>query len=255
VVPGSVDAGSIDARNADAGSCVKDPSTPHDEDGDQLDDACDPCPLIPDQASLDRDSDGIPDACDVDVAGAPDRVWLFHGFADQPTWANSPSAGDHDRLRITAPGGDDDESTELVLPLSSAGRVFNSFRVSISISVESLVTSAEVVALGLRVAGGRADDSLFCTIYQDLRPREDPSFGMEDTFGFYDVVGYPWVAGAQYTIALERHDDVYTCQVDGPAGPARRVLTSQVTPATGAAVSITAFAVTATLDWVYVLGP
>src|SRR6185295_16034942 len=191
-----------------------------------------------------------------DPPGSRDRVWMFQGFTDPPIWANWPPAVDHDHLRVTAPGGDNDESIELVLPLSSTGRVFNNFRVSISIKVESLVASAEVADLGIRVAGGRSEELLFCTIYQDLHPLGHPSFGLNDTFDLFDGGDYPWAAGAEYTLALELHDNVYTCHVNGPNGVSQtRSLVSQVTPVTGAAVSITAYAVTATMDWVYVIGP
>ena len=64
---------------------VPPPCTPigHDEDGDDLDDACDPCPHVsayddPD-ADKDDDRDGVGDGCDPEP-GAPNvRLW-FDGF-------------------------------------------------------------------------------------------------------------------------------------------------------------------------------
>jgi hypothetical protein len=51
----------------------------HDEDKDDLDDACDPCPYSPTNDG-DFDGDGIADTCDPDTS-TPNRVLLFDGFA------------------------------------------------------------------------------------------------------------------------------------------------------------------------------
>jgi hypothetical protein len=50
-------------------------SLDHDEDGDGLPDATDPCPHVPGDAT-DTDGDGVGDDCDVD-AGTPDQHWLL----------------------------------------------------------------------------------------------------------------------------------------------------------------------------------
>jgi hypothetical protein len=61
---------------ADAASvCVE---IGHDEDGDGLDDACDPCPFDRNNDG-DADNDGIAFACDPDPT-APNKVLLFAGF-------------------------------------------------------------------------------------------------------------------------------------------------------------------------------
>ncbi len=61
--------------NPDAELCT---GIGHDEDGDLLDDACDPCPF--DSASSpDGDDDGIADSCDPEPT-VPSQLLLFDGF-------------------------------------------------------------------------------------------------------------------------------------------------------------------------------
>jgi hypothetical protein len=55
----------------------------HDEDGDGLDDACDPCPFNIDN-TIDTDGDGIAFACDPDPGNA-NRVVAFYGFGTGTT--------------------------------------------------------------------------------------------------------------------------------------------------------------------------
>ena len=51
----------------------------HDEDGDGLDDACDPCPHLAEQTD-DSDGDGVGDACDPQPALAKQRIAFFDTF-------------------------------------------------------------------------------------------------------------------------------------------------------------------------------
>ena len=54
--------------------------TGHDEDGDNIDDACDVCPHVSDPAQLDSDGDGVGDACDP-APNDPSQHWvLFDPF-------------------------------------------------------------------------------------------------------------------------------------------------------------------------------
>lgn len=68
--------------------------TPHDEDGDGIDDACDVCPNVSDPAQADSDGDKVGDACDPAPAIAKQRVWFFDSFEQDPTsrWVLSPEA-------------------------------------------------------------------------------------------------------------------------------------------------------------------
>jgi hypothetical protein len=63
-------------------------SSGHDEDGDLLDDACDPCPGDVEATAADRDGDGIGDACDPDPDVGGNTLMHFYSFA-------SASDGDH----------------------------------------------------------------------------------------------------------------------------------------------------------------
>lgn len=69
-------------------------TTPHDEDGDAIDDACDVCPQLADPAQADSDGDKVGDVCDPAPALAKQRVAFFDPFTD-PTVA---------RWALSAPG-------------------------------------------------------------------------------------------------------------------------------------------------------
>jgi hypothetical protein len=98
-----LDAGD-DAATLDALACEP---IGHDEDGDGLDDACDPCPGIA-NATEDRDGDGIADACDPDPDDPRDRRRDFVSFSEpdaQDRWQiiNSGWSWGDGALRFTGP--------------------------------------------------------------------------------------------------------------------------------------------------------
>ena len=78
--------------------------TGHDDDGDGLDDGCDPCPLRAGDAA-DADGDGVGDACDP-LALATERLALFDPFlARQPEWIfDSREQYIPDQLRLAGIG-------------------------------------------------------------------------------------------------------------------------------------------------------
>ena len=105
------DAGMIVINPVDAGTC---PSCqpcalgpPHDEDGDTLADACDPCPAFPEVVSpIDTfsDGDGISEACDTSTQPPVASRQLFDPFtAPTQTWFDNGGTWTvtHDELRIT----------------------------------------------------------------------------------------------------------------------------------------------------------
>jgi hypothetical protein len=75
-----------DANGDDAAGDVPDACSAigHDEDLDQVDDACDRCPHVGDPPQADADNDGVGDACDP-RPGVADRIARFDAFASIPS--------------------------------------------------------------------------------------------------------------------------------------------------------------------------
>lgn len=66
----------------------------HDEDGDGIDDAIDPCPVVPLAGNADPDGDGVGASCDPNLSPAGDEIPRSHS---EPAEA--------DRLGIDRPAG------------------------------------------------------------------------------------------------------------------------------------------------------
>lgn len=228
------------------------------EDGDPLGDACDRCPHLSDDAA-DRDGDGIGDACDPDPATNADTLWLFEGFRlGLPAWPGSirwAPVGDGDQLRVTAPGGINDNAEYLVFPLTSVGRtVFDNFSVTIAIVIEQTVGN-DFPEIGLGVYDENADRSVHCTLFQIGGQASARHFGVSDDIDLNNTQSFAWQTGAAYTVTVMRRGSSYSCNLTGPGGPLSRAGTSPLVPRSGAAIEIWAFGVTARLDWVHIVGP
>lgn len=89
----------VDDAGIDSATC----ELIHDEDGDGLDDACDPCPHLA-GTQADADGDGVGDACDPQPAVATQRIRFFDPFVSaRSEWASlSNMQLEPDRLRASA---------------------------------------------------------------------------------------------------------------------------------------------------------
>jgi hypothetical protein len=81
-----------DATDASDGPGVGCTPIGHDEDGDQVDDACDRCPHVGVGGQADADGDGVGDACDP-RPGVADRIARFEAFAAMPSDWTFPGSG------------------------------------------------------------------------------------------------------------------------------------------------------------------
>lgn len=75
----SIDAIDDEPAPVDGASCA---AGQHDEDGDEVADACDNCPVHPNGDQANGDGDGVGDACDPRPATAGDQIAYFVPFID-----------------------------------------------------------------------------------------------------------------------------------------------------------------------------
>lgn len=102
--------------------------TPHDEDGDAIDDACDVCPQLADPAQADSDGDKVGDVCDPAPALAKQRVAFFDPFTD-PTVA---------RWNLSVPGVWAPDVLEVIGTLTVET---NQVDVNVDVTLEGVVDS------------------------------------------------------------------------------------------------------------------
>lgn len=91
----------------------------HDEDGDNVDDACDVCPHIS-GPQTDSDGDGVGDACDPEPSLARQSIVLFDPFTSLANWTNMGGSQQGDDIVLDATG----VSRELVRPYTAANDLF-----------------------------------------------------------------------------------------------------------------------------------
>lgn len=87
---GPLDATAVDVRLDTGPACAT--ARDHDEDGDGIDDGCDPCPHIAGTAA-DLDGDGVGDACDPEPTMPRQRIAVFDPFTSRAAaWMNDTNA-------------------------------------------------------------------------------------------------------------------------------------------------------------------
>jgi hypothetical protein len=235
---------------------VANPDQTANEDGDRFGDVCDLCPQLPDNAPTDGDRDGIGDACDPNPAAA-DKVWLFEGFhKGLPAWPGSTNwSPTSDQIRVTAGGNATDPGEYLILPLTSTGRTFDNFSITVSILVEQVMGSRGDHDIGISIFDETTNQGLWCEMYQQgtLPTKNIVDLGDDNTLG--TSAPFAWVNNTTYRLSLVRRGSSYTCSVVGPIGTQTVSLTSQIVPRSGAAVTIEAFGVTGRFASVFVAGP
>jgi Thrombospondin type 3 repeat len=237
-----------DTKNADQAN----------EDGDKFGDACDFCPQLAETTQVDTDGDGIGDACDPNPAR--DSVWLFEGFhKGQPAWAGSQhwmAVGD--QIRVTAAGNNDNDGDYLILPLTSNGRVFDNFSITVSVLVEQETGSSGDHDIGISIYDETADKSMWCEIYQQGATTTGNvlDIGDDPNNNFDKSVPFAWTNNTTYRLNLVRRGSTYTCTVVGPGNAMQTASgTSSIVPRSGAAVEIYGYGITAQFSSVQVIGP
>ena len=183
----------------------------HDEDGDDIDDACDSCPGTANPEQGDRDGDGVGDVCDPrpDVAG--DVLHAFYTFAEadaadhwrqMPGWQVTGGAMAFDGV---APEGQIDRLDAALSP---------TFEVQLPILIEAVdLTQTAYVALMVYSSDRPTEDYIECVVYHDPPSGTDglehyiSSGGYEDQM--IDAVTYR--ANASLLVRLAVSADLSTC--------------------------------------------
>lgn len=164
IAQGESDAGPLDA----SATCAP---VGHDEDGDDIDDACDTCPHLADPAQADRDGDQVGDPCDPRPDQPGEHILLFDPFTDlRLDWSiqGSPPTPDGESLFLDTTS----DRTALELALAPA-----SDRIEVGLRVGAGVTNAQrqIAVRGLDLPGW-----YYCELFD---PGARPKLGLTYTTG------------------------------------------------------------------------
>jgi Thrombospondin type 3 repeat len=191
----------------------------HDEDGDHVGDACDPCPQVAGPAAdVDSDGDGIGDGCDPRPMIAGDQLVAFETFAsgDLPAgWASiAGSDGDwHTTGDELVYGGTD--ATAMVLVDVGTGN----HSLDLGVDVTATLSTSDTVGVGsvIDCDGGQADfymcfvETVASTVFnQDYGP---------GTINLVTAAQAPTFPGT-YRIATYYDGTNLRCHFDGANAPA-----------------------------------
>jgi len=238
---------------------VVNPDQKANEDGDKFGDACDPCPLVADNAPADVDRDGIGDACDPNPT-LKDTRWLFEGFhMGLPAWARTPNwVAVGDKLRVTAAGNTDQDGDNIVPPLNSPDGTFNNFSITATVVVEARTGTNGDHSIGVEVYDETTQKAVDCAL--DVNPNipngillliddlTNPHLDKEPALA--------WTNNTEYRITLTRHNQNYTCTVFNASGTQLQTATgtSAVVARSASAVDVWAYGVTGQLGAVFIAG-
>lgn len=232
--------------------CPANKLTGNDEDGDQVDDGCDLCPLVPNGNVADPDGDGVGAACDPNSAA--DSVWLFDSFAGATTtWTVvAPWTRANGQLRA-------ETTTEASITMPAASRAnLDNFTITATIVVPaSLPTNnaQNTNEVGFFILGPTSEFNCF------LGRRSGGADLVVEVVGENTSDGrqtpFAWVNGTTYQLSVERRGGTYTCRVQAQGGTPSASLTfaANVDPMLTNGLGMWIYRLTAEFKSVFVVGP
>lgn len=223
----------------------------HDEDGDDIDDACDLCPQSGDD--LDGDGDGVGDSCDPKPNEACEQRARFDGFGTQPV-----------DLVVTAPWIHDGD--DMLQPDPAPGLTLAHYP---SLQLEDITVRASITILAFFEGADNADIELgsggdttgtepsagyACTLHHETEPSpstvelkdENPDIAVGSDLFSGNVAG-------TFTFELVNARGHLECTVVGPQGRGMAVVDGEPPMANGE-VFLVAGNVSVRVHWVDFLG-
>lgn len=217
-------------------------SSQHDEDLDQLGDACDPCP--PFAETDDPDGDGVAGSCDPWPTIAGDHIVRFDGFDDPTLQGWTPSgtwevSADHVVLTST-----DNSISTLVMPEPPAERLAVLAHVSVT-----TVHVAAARSIGTVLLHQGPSETVLCAL---LRAGVGPKLELYDLGGAGQLGTMPDTAfdnGTLVTLTETRDGSDYACS---DAMVSTEGTTTTIASAPG--VGLRSNSVSGSYEWVLVVG-